>query len=233
MYEQSEHIKAAIDNPMRRDCISLPEHKAETFSSFLEWVYEGHVNLPDTKRVYHDYRARDNEGDDFWWAVGRLYVLADYLIAPGLMKYLVDLVFQKGHLGLHDDVTWICGPPSGMVTYIYSNAPSSCPFRALLVDWYVWNVDKNWWEKGADAEKYPLETKTEQFLTDVSIGAMKRMYASIKKDNTRNPFRKTEHIYCDEEMKVVKSALRSKHAARRAKKYLSSIHDEEEDTEMD
>jgi hypothetical protein len=43
-----------------------------------------------------DESLSDYGNDDLWWAVGRVYVLSEYLEVQNLKKYLVDLVFRKG-----------------------------------------------------------------------------------------------------------------------------------------
>jgi BTB/POZ domain len=143
VYVHCRPLRAATENPWtenEKQCISLLEHGCETFSSFLEWVYRGKVDLPRGKFRFDDESPSDNENDDFWWAVGRLYVLSDYLDVQNLKKYLVDLVFRKGLAKQHFGATNFCGPPSGMTSHVYNNTTGSYPLRALLADWYVWNV---------------------------------------------------------------------------------------------
>jgi hypothetical protein len=74
------------------------------------------------------------------------------------------------------------------------------------------------WEKGANAQKYLLETNATEFLADISIASMRRTYASIKKDRYKNPFREAGHNYCDEEMKLMGSAIQSHRARKMSKK---------------
>jgi hypothetical protein len=143
VHEQSRPLRAATKNPWtenEKQYTYLPEHGCETFSSFLERVYQGKVDLPNDKFRLDDESLSDNENDDLWWAVGRLYVLSDYLEVQNLKKYLVDLIFRKGIAKQHFDATDFCGPPSGMISHVYNNTTGSCPLRALLVDWYVWDV---------------------------------------------------------------------------------------------
>lgn len=214
MYKHSRHIKAAIESSFaenEQQSFSLPDHNCKTFASFVEWVYKGKVKLPETKHRDDDETPVDEEGDDFWWALGRLYILADYLEAHKLKKRLVNMVFTNGQIPKSKPATDVCGPSSGMIGHLYRNTVHGCPLRALLVHWYVWNLDQSWWEKGIDAQNYLLETQAEEFTTDIAIESMRRMYTSIKKDTSHNPFKKYHHDYYDEAMRLVGSTLQSDH----------------------
>jgi hypothetical protein len=79
---------------------------------FLEWIYKGHVDLPKVQPISDDDLGGDDQRDNFWRAVGRLYVLAGYLLVTKFKKYLFDLVFATGCIDKYKEVPDVWGPPS-------------------------------------------------------------------------------------------------------------------------
>jgi BTB/POZ domain len=210
VYEHAPSVKAGIEGRWTENgthCFALKEHSCETVGYFLDWIYKGHVDLPKVQRIGDDDPAGGDQSDNFWWAVGQLYVLAEFLLVTKLKKHLTDLVFATGYIDKHQEVTCVWGPPSGMIALVYDKTTNPNPFRKLLVHWCVWNFDKNWWVKEGHSKKYIEETKSVDFLADLSVEAMRRMYASIKKDTSSNPFRKRVKDYWAQELQLVRAAF--------------------------
>ena len=138
VYEHSRHIKAAIGSPRAEhesQCISLPDHECKAFGSFLEWLYKGRVDLSGAKPIGDNHHLLDDGGDGFRWALGRLYVLGDFLEAHKFKMHLLRLVHGNGYLLRHYELLGICGPSSGMIAYVYSNTTDFFHLRASLADW--------------------------------------------------------------------------------------------------
>ncbi len=97
---------------------------------FLSWLYTKEYDLSGYVTA---------EGiEERYLELARLYVLADKLGVGLLKNDIIDQLFNmKGLL--------INPPQSPPDSYIYANSTRRSAFRKLLVDWYTWHIDMNWY----------------------------------------------------------------------------------------
>ena len=71
-----------------------------------------------------------------------IYVTAEKYCMTELKNEIIDLLFRFRRASPRPK------PPStDIISYIYGNTPSNSPLRQLVVDWYTWHVNKEWYQQ--------------------------------------------------------------------------------------
>ncbi|KFY04996.1 hypothetical protein V491_09219 [Pseudogymnoascus sp. VKM F-3775] len=148
----SAYFKAALEGgfqeAVRREVI-LDETNALAFGMMLEWLYTGKITeklcsatgFSNADKLYKD-KPTFRQLLDVW-------VLGDYLMAPKLQNFIVDMMEAK-HMkrGI---------PPVKDFTYFYEHTQSGSPMRKFLVDMCIWRYHEKALSYQADVAFMPRD----------------------------------------------------------------------------
>lgn len=176
------------------------------------------VELPTVKTTQLDHGPPHDVGDDFWWVLGRLYVLKGYLGVRRLMKYLFDLLFRNSYINnLYREATEFSSPAQAIIAYAYSYTMETCRF-----DHFCSSGTSGMWSpahrRKARMPRLSSATEAKDFLANLSIETWYTTFSETKKDRPRNSFRRTEHWYRDGETRLAGFTLRPDYATRKHRK---------------
>ena len=147
--------------------MALPEDDPETVERLMQWLYFKSLGL--TKAI------NSESSDERYWQLARLNTLADKFDVRLLKNSIIDELFA---LNMTPDV-WSPQPP--VVAYIYENTTEISSLRKLIVEWYVWQIDHDWYTfSGTPAilEDIP------KFAADLAIAMSRR----VRKSKSKSPF---------------------------------------------
>ena len=89
----------------------------------------------------------------------------------------------------------IAPPQIPVVTYVYQNTVDGSVFRELLVAWYVWKLDKKWYDR--KPSRADLAEAGAEFAIDVALALGRRM----QYPDRANPFTLPSSAYHQEPSK--------------------------------
>jgi hypothetical protein len=82
-------------------------------------------------------------------------------------------------------------PQTSTVSYIYGNSIDKSPLRKLMVDWYAWHIDFDWYN-GEDTKDVLCENP--EFTADLAVTLAKRFVDPRQ----RSPLAGEAQIYYEE-----------------------------------
>lgn len=140
----------------------LEETNVHAFGMFNEWLYTGKIKeeicqescLPAQKLAKD--RPTFSQLLDVW-------LLGDYLIAPKLQNYVVDLIETK-HMRR-------AVPPLNEFHYFYRRTQSGSPMRKFIVDMCIWRF------RGGKGEPYRtnIEFMPRDMAADLMVALARRV----------------------------------------------------------
>ncbi|KAK3669953.1 hypothetical protein LTR78_010125 [Recurvomyces mirabilis] len=106
--------------------VCLPEHEAEHFRIFHNFIYGRHIY----SGKIGDFDKDEVEEDKEWGRLAKAYALGDHLKAPAFKDAVTDAVIEKA---LHPGpLAW--ATPKSMHEIIYAHSKAGAGLRRLLVD---------------------------------------------------------------------------------------------------
>lgn len=109
-----------------------------------------------------------------------VYAAAEKYAMVDLKNDLIDLLFR-----LKRAEPKLKPPPCAAISYSYNCTPRRSPLRKLLVAWYTWHVDKEW---------YGYET-TPDMLSEVPDFAVDLLCSMGQKIDKASPFDGKSDVY--------------------------------------
>lgn len=194
--DASSFFKAAFTGAFKESSektMYLPEDDEGTFELFVDWLYyQRYEMLPQLEPYDDDDDDSGHDDDDdsghndaeLWIAKCderylqpcRLYVLADKYRIFKLKSLVVERLFAAA-AGPNMN-----GPSCGTLTYASKHTTQGSTLRKLLVDYYTWNIDLDWYE----------DDHIEAFLrenTDIATDLLLNFAKHLKgKEKVYNPF---------------------------------------------
>ncbi|KAG7005970.1 hypothetical protein G7Y79_00017g043520 [Physcia stellaris] len=137
--------------------LSGTEVTVDAVNRFVEWLYTRCYALSST--------STPQETQERYMELARLFIFAEEYIVVDLKNDIVDKLF---------DIKAKCVDPPRLplVRYVYENTPMGSPFRQLLVAYYSWHIDMEWY--GREAISTQLY-KNPEFTTDLAVSLGKRL----------------------------------------------------------
>ena len=170
LFDYSPVFKAAFSGECRESSehrMALPEDDPETVEHFMQWLYYNSLGL--TKGVCSE------TWNERYWQLARLNTFADKFDVGLLKNSIIDELFA---LAPKSDAI---PPQPSVIAYIYENTTQTSSLRKLIVAWYAWHINRNWYTtSGALA---CLEN-TPTFAADLAIALSQRVHDP----NLKNPF---------------------------------------------
>ena len=118
--------------------------------------------------------------EECYWQLARLYTLADKFDVRLLKESIIDELFAIGS----KPELW--PPQPDVVTYIYENTTEQSPLRELMVGWYVWHIDQDWYTLSGSRA---FLADTPMFAADVAIAMSRKAEdPSLKSPISSEPF---------------------------------------------
>jgi BTB/POZ domain len=133
--EVSRFFTAGLNGGFREaedQTLSFPEDDVDIFKRFVQWVYTKSFNLASDDTM--------GETSVRYFTLTRLYILADKLQVPSLMKKTIQTMYQTVRVA-----RWL--PNSKLSNYIYDRTHQKSGLRRLVVAIYVWRRDYKWYDR--------------------------------------------------------------------------------------
>ncbi len=161
LFKSSLVFKAAFSGACQESIehrMDLPEEDPETVERLVQWLYFKSLGL--TKAVCSETSA------ERYWQLARLNTLADKFDVGLLKNSIIDELFV---LYSTPDAS---PPQPPVIAYIYENTTETASLRKLIVGWYAWHIDYNWYtasDTPAVLENIP------RFAADLAIATKRRV----------------------------------------------------------
>lgn len=183
--KRSSVFKAAFSGEFTEasnQSMDLPDDEIKSVERMTQWLYTKQYELatwdPDDIPITANTR---------YWQLAKLNTLADKYNLIGLSNDIVDQLYI-----IHSkDVP----PQLPVVTYVYENTTKNSAFRKLLIAWYSWEIDMNWYQD-ANARESLLEVP--EFAVDLAIAFGTKAELPAQK----NPFLCDKSMYYQQPEKV-------------------------------
>jgi len=138
LYEASSFFKAAFTSGFKEgseEKMELPEDHPDTVDLFIQYLYGKECELPicEADSLFQYYKA-----------CVKLLIFANRYDVQSLKRYilgqLISNTVRKPRLPM---------PPQKAVRYVYDNTSSKSGIRKFFADWYVWRVERDWFQQQA------------------------------------------------------------------------------------
>lgn len=107
--------------------------------------------------------AQEDDFESYFMRLASIYVAAEKYCIVRLKNEALDLFFRFRRASPRPKP-----PSSDVISYIYGNTPENSPLRRLVVDWYTWHVNKEWYQQ--ETTKAMLREHTD-FAVDLACSA--------------------------------------------------------------
>lgn len=157
--------------------MSLPDDNIEAVERMIQWLYSAKLGLTSS------ISAEASGG--FHWQLANLNTLADKYDILRLKNKIIDELYEA-------KTRLTKPPPFTVITYVYDNTTEHFSYRKLMVDWYVWHIDMEWYGK---PNTRALLSGVPDFVIDVALAfgakmnhpARKPAFSGDKISFTRSP----------------------------------------------
>ncbi len=170
LFKSSPVFKAAFSGACRESSehrMALPEDDPETVERLMQWMYFKSLGL--TKAVC------PKTSDERYWQLAKLNTLADKFDVGLLKNSIIDELFA---LKMTPNVT---PPQPPVIAYIYENTTETSFLRKLIVGWYAWHIEYDWFTfSGTPA----VLENTPMFAADLAIAMSQR----VQNPSLKSPF---------------------------------------------
>ena len=172
LFDASPVFKAAFSGSFKEASersMPLPDDDKDSIGRMIQWLYtrKFHLTAPVSKET----------SDHCYMELAKLNTLAE--------KY--DIYLLKNHIV--DELFALTKPPKNfgaprlpVVKHVYNNTMARSSFRTLLVAWYAYRIDFNWYE--LDATREHLAEIPHDFAIDLAL----ELGARQKNPNRQCPF---------------------------------------------
>lgn len=115
--------------------MELPEDHPDTVDLFIQYLYGKECELPicEADSLFQYYMA-----------CVKLLIFANRYDVQSLKRYILGQLIRntvrKPRLPM---------PPQKAVRYVYDNTSSKSGIRKFFADWYVWRVERDWFQQQA------------------------------------------------------------------------------------
>lgn len=148
IFEASAFLEKAFNSDFKESSertMNLPDDDVDTVDRFVQWLYSGQYDPP-------------SPGPGLMELL-RLAVLAD--------KYDVPKLKLQVCMDLYSHLLAKRGYKCEDIMYTYANTPAKSGIRRMLVDWTVWHMDLNWFERKDIRDWLPTAA---EFAADLASG---------------------------------------------------------------
>lgn len=150
--------------------ISLPDHDKDSVARMVQWLYTRKFEL--TVSISIETSA------ECYLQLAKLNTLADKYDIYLLKNHIVDELFDlTKHLARN-----VKPPQMPVISYVYNNTTEGSSFRKLMVAWYAYGIDFEWYAK--DATKSVIAGVSQEFAIDLVIA----LAARISDPGQKSPF---------------------------------------------
>lgn len=134
--------------------MSLPDHDKDSVGRMIQWLY--------TRKFELTFPVSSETSRECYMQLAKLNTLADkydiYLLKNQIVDELFDLTkpprnFKPPHISVVADV--------------FNNTTEGSSFRKLLVAWYAYNIDLEWYD--FDTTKATLAKASQEFAIDLVV----------------------------------------------------------------
>lgn len=159
--------------------MSLPEDDKDSVGRMIQWLY--------TRKFELTFPVSSETSGECFMQLAKLNTLADkydiYLLKNQIVDELFDLTKPPRNFE----------PPQISVTkYVYDNTTEGSSFRKLLVAWYVYFIDLEWYD-GKHTKAW-LATVSQEFAIDLVVALGVRQ----KYPERPSPFTLPSPVYHEE-----------------------------------
>lgn len=183
LFNTSPVFKAAFSKTYQESnerCMTLPDEDPETVERLMQWLYFKSLSL--TKAVCV------GTSEERYLQLARLNTLADKFDIRLLSNAIINELFALKY----SSKSW--SPQKAVVAYIYENTTETSSLRKLMVGWFVWHIDPEWF---TFSESLQFLANTPMFAADLAI-AMSRKAAD---PSLRSPFSSKPSSYYEDRSK--------------------------------
>ena len=177
LFNTSLVFKAAFSGKFKESserCMSLPEDDPDAVERMMQWLYSGTLDLAP---------VTTESSDECYWQLARLNTLADkYNIIP-LKNRIVDILFE-----LKTKSANAKPPQMAVITYVYNHTTGKSAFRELIVAWYVWHINFEFYTSESTAK---VLAYAPLFAVDLAVALGRK----IQLPGSRSPFYSDRSIY--------------------------------------
>ncbi len=129
----------------------------DTFERFIQWIYSGLYNISEFET--------QAGADERYLQLAQLYTLADKLRVRRLKNDIIDKVFEIKAKANRP-------PQIPTLSYVYGNSMEKSSFRKLMVAWYAWHIDFEWYSKEGTKD---VLAENPEFTADLAMILAKRL----------------------------------------------------------
>jgi hypothetical protein len=162
--------------------MDLPDDDVESVEQMAHWLYTKDLAIP--KPVTAESTKQ------WYWQLAKLNTLADKYEMTTLSNIIVDELFE-----LHGKD--IIPPQMDVITYVYENTTEKSSFRKVMVAWYVWKINYEWYKKASTRD---VILQLPEFAADLAIALALRAGFTTEK----NPFNGSSSDYHEKSTKTAK-----------------------------
>ena len=171
LFDASPVFKAAFGGKFQEASersMSLPDDDRDSVGRMISWLYTRKIEL--TVPVSNETCA------ECYMQLAELNTLADKYDIYLLKNRIVDELF-----GLAKGPRNIKPPQEPVIAYIYNNTTKGSSFRKLMVAWYTYGIDFQWYDR--DIAGASLAAIPQDFAVDLALALGQR----IQFPNRSNP----------------------------------------------
>lgn len=116
--------------------MNLPDDDVDAVKRMLQWLYTQQLKLTNI--------ISEADSAACYLELAKLNTVVDKYNVMTLKNIIIDKLFELTK-GPHN----VKPPQMPIVYYIYNNTTASSAFRKVLVAWYTWNIDFEWYKKSS------------------------------------------------------------------------------------
>ncbi|KAF6229857.1 hypothetical protein HO133_004194 [Letharia lupina] len=183
--DASTVFKAAFSGNFREASersMSLPDHDKDSVGRMIQWLY--------TRKFELTFPVSSETSGECYMQLAKLNTLADKYDIYLLKNQIVDELFD-----LTKPPRGFKAPQISVVAYVFNNTTEGSSFRKLLVAWYAYRIDLEWYD--FDNTKAALAEVSQEFTIDLVVALGVRQ----KYPERRSPFTLPSSVYHEAPLK--------------------------------
>lgn len=123
--------------------MALPEQKPEIFVIYIEWLYGQKLYSRKENDAYSETGSRE------WPRLLKLFILGDAIQDKRFCNVVIDGLIHKTKTEQKY--------PTSLAKDACAQLPSKSPLRRLLIDYWAWVTNDEWFENDGDPKDAPQE----------------------------------------------------------------------------
>lgn len=167
--DASKVFKAAFSGKFKESSnrsMSLPDDEIDAVERMIRWLYS--EKIPLTNPISSETTSM------CYWELAKLGTLADKYDITNLNNSIIDELYE-----LQKPPKDAYPPKLSIVHYVYANTTVQSFYRKLLVAWYSWHIDLEWYDNKGIRENL---AKVPEFAVDLAIAFGTRLKYPDRKD---------------------------------------------------